>query len=98
MAVLGLTSTLAFEVGTSGVRVNSLSPGPVNGDRMARNFAFESARTGVTAEQAEATFVSRAAMGRMLEESEVGSALVAMLQITGMTGADIDLSCGMVAR
>ena len=31
MAVIGLTSTLAFEVGPAGVNVNSLSPGPVDG-------------------------------------------------------------------
>lgn len=39
-AVLGLTSTLAFEAGPAGVRVNALSPGPVEGDRMERNFAL----------------------------------------------------------
>ncbi len=35
MAVLGLTCTLGAEVGTSGVRVDALSPGPVRGDLMA---------------------------------------------------------------
>ena len=41
---------------------------------------------------------SRAALGRMVEEEEVGRGLVAMLRIPGMTAADIDLSAGMVAR
>ena len=36
MAVIGLTSTLAFEVGPAGVSVNTLSPGPVVGPRMAQ--------------------------------------------------------------
>jgi hypothetical protein len=78
--------------------VNTLSPGPVNGERMQRVFTGEAARSGITAAQAEANFVSRAAMGRMLEGAEVGAAVVAMLQMTGMTGADIDLSAGMVGR
>ena len=42
---IGLTSTLAFEVGPAGVNVNCLSPGPVEGERMARNFRLEAART-----------------------------------------------------
>lgn len=41
MAVIGLTRTLAFEAGPRGIRVNSLSPGPVRGERMARNFRLE---------------------------------------------------------
>jgi NAD(P)-dependent dehydrogenase (short-subunit alcohol dehydrogenase family) len=98
MAVIGLTTTLGAEVGTSGVRVNSLSPGPVRGERMARNFRLESARLGITEQQAEEAFAGRAALGRLLEESEVGEAVVAMLQMTGLHCADIDLSAGMVAR
>lgn len=97
MAVIGLTSTLAFEVGPSGVRVNSLSPGPVAGPRMERNFRLEAARSGSSVDEAEQVFVSRAALGRMVTEAEVGSAVVAMLGMPGMCGADIDLSAGMVA-
>ncbi|WP_144119191.1 SDR family NAD(P)-dependent oxidoreductase [Catellatospora sichuanensis] len=98
MAVLGLTVTLAHEVGTLGVAVNSLSPGPVAGPRMARNFRLEAQRTGVTEAEAEHAFVSRAALQRMVTEEEVGAAVVAILRMPGMTGADVDLSAGMIAR
>lgn len=97
MAVLGLTSTLAFEVGGQGVRVNALSPGPVEGERMHRNFTLEAERTGRSYDEARAAFVGRAALGRMVTEEEVGRALLAILAMRGMTGADVDLSGGMVA-
>ena len=97
MAVLGLTSTLAFEVGPAGVSVNSLSPGPVLGPRMERNLRLEAQRRGVPVEVAEEAFVSRAALGRMVTEEEVGRAVLAMLAMPGMCGADVDLSAGMVA-
>jgi NAD(P)-dependent dehydrogenase (short-subunit alcohol dehydrogenase family) len=98
MAVLGLTATLAHEVGPLGVTVNSLSPGPVDGPRMRRNFAMEAERTGTTAEAAERAFVSRAALQRMVTEDEVGQAVLAMLAMPALCGADIDLSAGMIAR
>ena len=98
MAVLGLTTTLAAEVGEYGITVNSLSPGPVNGPRMDRNFALEAARLGVGVQQAREAFTSRALLGRMVEEDEVGQAVVSMLQMSGLHAADIDLSAGMVAR
>ncbi|WGM20495.1 SDR family NAD(P)-dependent oxidoreductase [Paenarthrobacter sp. OM7] len=97
MAVIGLSSTLAFEVGPAGVNVNTLSPGPVDGPRMDRNFRLEAERTGKTYDQAQDVFVSRAALGRMVTESEVGAAVVAMLGMPGLCGADVDLSAGMVA-
>jgi NAD(P)-dependent dehydrogenase (short-subunit alcohol dehydrogenase family) len=97
MAVLGLTRTLAFEVGPQGVSVNSLSPGPCRGPRMERNFTLEAAATGTTYAEAEEAFVSRAALRRLVEEDEVAAAVLAMLRMPGLCGADIDLSAGMIA-
>ncbi|AXT86727.1 oxidoreductase [Aeromicrobium sp. A1-2] len=98
MAVLGLTSTLAHEVGPLGVNVNTLSPGPVEGPRMDRNFALEAERTGTSVQEARDEFVSRAALRRMVTEDEVAQAVIAMLHMPGLCGADIDLSAGMIAR
>ena len=98
MAVIGLTTTLAAEVGPLGITVNSLSPGPVAGPRMDRNFRLEAERLGISVEEATEAFVSRALLHRMVTEPEVGAALVAMLQMPGLHAADIDLSAGMVAR
>lgn len=98
MAVLGLTTTLAAEVGPLGISVNSLSPGPVRGPRMDRNFRLEAERLGVTVEAATEAFVSRALLHRLVESEEVGQAVVSMLQMPGLHAADIDLSAGMVAR
>jgi NAD(P)-dependent dehydrogenase (short-subunit alcohol dehydrogenase family) len=98
MAVIGLATTLAHEVGPLGVMVNTLSPGPIEGPRMRRNFALEAQRTGTTPEDAEREFVGRSALRRMVTEDEVGLATVAMLRMPGLCGADIDLSAGMIAR
>lgn len=98
MAVIGLTTTLAHEVGPLGVAVNTLSPGPVIGPRMERNFALEARRTGSTIAAVQEEFVSRSALRRMVTEHEVALAAVAMLAMPGLCGADIDLSAGMVAR
>lgn len=98
MAVIGLTITLAAEVGPLGISVNTLSPGPVRGPRMDRNFRLEAGRLGVSVEAATDAFVSRSLLGRLVEEVEVGQAVVAMLCMPGLHAADVDLSAGMVAR
>ncbi|WP_437033719.1 SDR family NAD(P)-dependent oxidoreductase [Streptomyces sp. enrichment culture] len=90
MALLGLTRTLAGEVGPRGVAVNSLSPGPVRGPRIDRNSRLTAELTGCTVQEAERDFASRAALGRLVEGTEVARALVAMLGMPGLCGADID--------
>ncbi|MGW8379073.1 SDR family oxidoreductase [Streptomyces sp. ODS28] len=97
-ALLGLTSSLAAEAGPMGVRVNSLSPGPVDSERMRRNFRMEAERTGVDYAEAERAFVSRALLERMVTEEEVADAAVRMIGMSGLCAADLDLSAGMVAK
>jgi hypothetical protein len=68
------------------------------GPRMARNLALEAERTGVSVAEAECAFVSRSALHRMVTEDEVAGAVIAILNMPGLCGADIDLSAGMAAR
>ncbi len=45
-AVIGITKSLAMELGPDGIRVNAICPGAVDGPRMDRVIAAESAATG----------------------------------------------------
>jgi len=46
-AVIGMTKTLAMELGEYGIRVNAICPGSVEGDRMERVLAAESVALNV---------------------------------------------------
>lgn len=56
--IVGLTKTLAMELGPAGVRVNCICPGAVEGDRMERVLANESAATGTSIDDLRAAYVA----------------------------------------
>mgnify|MGYP001799504618 CR=1 FL=1 len=60
--LVGLTKTLAMELGTAGVRVNAIAPGAVEGDRMERVLANESAATGRDIEELRASYVENVSL------------------------------------
>ena len=77
-AVLGLTASLAREVGPDGIRVNAILPGTVRGDRIDRVIAEFAEANKVTIEEARKTYLARHADGKFVEAYEI-AALVLFL-------------------
>jgi NAD(P)-dependent dehydrogenase (short-subunit alcohol dehydrogenase family) len=55
-ALIGLTKTLAMELGPAGIRVNALCPGSVEGPRIDRVIAADAATRGVSPAEVEAEY------------------------------------------
>jgi NAD(P)-dependent dehydrogenase (short-subunit alcohol dehydrogenase family) len=95
-AIIGLTQSLASEVGRYGIRVNALAPGSVAGERIERIFRAYAANQGVPYEQIVAASNARAALGRMVTPEEVAAVAVflASEQASGITGQTINVDAG----
>jgi NAD(P)-dependent dehydrogenase (short-subunit alcohol dehydrogenase family) len=52
-ALIGLTKTLAMELGPEGIRVNAICPGSVEGPRIDRVIAADAAHRGLTVAEVE---------------------------------------------
>jgi NAD(P)-dependent dehydrogenase (short-subunit alcohol dehydrogenase family) len=75
-AVVGLTRAVAGELAGTGVRVNAVCPTFVRTEMTERSIANIVARTGRSAEQAEAALAASSPLGRLLEPEEVADAIV----------------------
>jgi NAD(P)-dependent dehydrogenase (short-subunit alcohol dehydrogenase family) len=72
-AVIGLTKSIAIELGPYGVRCNAICPGTVSGDRMDRVASAEAARRGVSPAEVLAGYVSGQSIKRLVEPEEVAA-------------------------
>ncbi|MDA1001388.1 MAG: SDR family NAD(P)-dependent oxidoreductase [bacterium] len=97
MAVIGLTRTLAFEVGSYGVTVNTVCPGATEGERIRRVVENEAKAKNISLEEAEAVFTGGAALKRFVQPEDVASACVFLCSEEGrnMTGQDINVTAGL---
>lgn len=97
-ALIGLTRTLATEAGPYGIRVNLVSPGGIEGERIERVIANLAVQEGVTAEQARARFTADSPLGRLVRPEDVAAAVVFLLSdaAAGITGEDLNVSAGTV--
>jgi NAD(P)-dependent dehydrogenase (short-subunit alcohol dehydrogenase family) len=75
-AVIGLTRAVASEVAGTGVRVNAVCPTFVRTEMTERSVGNIVAKTGRTAEQAEAALAATSPLGRLLEPDEVADVIV----------------------
>ncbi|WP_245904639.1 SDR family oxidoreductase [Billgrantia lactosivorans] len=72
-AIVGLTKSLASELGTEGVRVNAILPGIVRGPRIERVIADRAAKRGLSYAEMEQEYLSRVSMRRMVEPTDIAA-------------------------
>ncbi len=75
-AVIGLTKTLAMELGPHGVRANVICPGAVEGPRMEGVLEREAAAKGMTRDAVYEGYASGTALGSFVEGRDVAEMAV----------------------
>lgn len=101
LGIIGLVRTLAVELGPSGIRVNTVCPGPVEGERLRAVLAAQAqagARTDSAASAARDALVGGTALQRVVEPEEVAAACVFLASdaAAAITGEDLNVSAGLV--
>jgi len=98
LALVGLTRTLALEVGQFGVRVNLVSPGFVEGTRIDWVIDRQSQTRGVEPSVVRSEFAGQSPLGRLTYPTEVAAAVVFLATdaASGITGADLNVNAGVV--
>ena len=71
-AVIGVTKTLAMELGKFKIRVNAICPGTIKGDRMVRVIRDKAKFLKVSKKLVEKDFVSMASMNCWIYEDDIG--------------------------
>lgn len=97
MGVMGLTRTLAHELGDDDILVNTICPGPVVGDRLERVIQNQADQQGVTYEEAKRDLITGdLPLDEMVPPGEIGDMVVYLSSEKGahITGQDINVDSG----
>jgi NAD(P)-dependent dehydrogenase (short-subunit alcohol dehydrogenase family) len=96
MGIIGLTETMAVEVGEYGIRVNAISPAAVSGERGNIHLERRAQALGISPDDIKSKIVANYSLGRIVEESEVASVAVflASNEASAITGQVIAVNCG----
>lgn len=97
-ALRGLVRSAALDGAPHGIRVNMVSPGGIDGERLRGLFRDSAARNGEPPEAPYERFVASTALGRLVSEEDVALAVLHLLGPGGrmMTGQDILVDSGMI--
>jgi NAD(P)-dependent dehydrogenase (short-subunit alcohol dehydrogenase family) len=96
--LIGLVRTLAWELGPHGVRVNLVSPGATEGERLDAVIERHAAAAGAPDAKLRESLAKRAALGRLTLGSDVAAAVAFLAEdaSAGITGEDLNVSAGWV--
>jgi NAD(P)-dependent dehydrogenase (short-subunit alcohol dehydrogenase family) len=81
--VIGFTESLAMELGEFNIRVNSILPGSVNGDRMNRVIAERAKLLGISEETAWADELKNISMHKMIDPEEIADLIAFVCSPSG---------------
>ncbi|MDA8261767.1 MAG: SDR family NAD(P)-dependent oxidoreductase [Actinomycetota bacterium] len=96
LGLVGFTRSLAAEVGRHGIRVNAISPGLVEGERIEGVLAGQAVASGRSIEEVRYAMVSETPLGRMVTDVEIANAVIALDGMSGVTGIDLNVTAGLV--
>lgn len=96
--VIGLTRSVAMEVGATGVTVNAICPGYVDTDMVSKGIERITARTGRSAEEALNTLKKMSPQNRLVTSEEVAALalLLASDEGRGINGQGLNIDGGTV--
>jgi NAD(P)-dependent dehydrogenase (short-subunit alcohol dehydrogenase family) len=85
-AILGLTRAMAFELGPSGIRVNSVAPGPTDTTMLTERWREDEA------------YLASIPLGRFGQPGEVAATIVDLAEATWTTGQIVSPNGGIVIQ
>ncbi len=75
-ALIGLTKTLAMELGAFGVRVNAVCPGAVEGPRIDRVIDAKAAARGVSTAELRAAYRGKSSLGTLIAADDIAETVL----------------------
>ncbi len=93
--IIGLTQSLAMELGPSNIRVNAVLPGVTENERQLRQQAAQAERLGISDDEMQSRYVANVSLRRKMTEQEVADlvAFVCSPSASGINGQSLGV-CG----
>jgi len=92
--IIGLTETLAMELGPDQIRVNAILPGVVAGERQDRVLAAKAVAIGISLDEQRQRAVARVSMRTMVQADDIAQAALYLAGPTGRYVSGERLSVG----
>ena len=95
--IIGLTQSLAMELGQDGIRVNAILPGIVAGDRQAAQQQAQAQRLGISDDEMQQRYVANISLRSKVSEQEVADLILFLTSPAGRSISGQSLGvCGNV--
>lgn len=96
-AVVGFSRGLSIELGPHKIRVNSILPGVVDGERIKQVFTARAASKGISYEEMQRQALASASLGTMVTHEEIAEMILYITSPVGrsITGQSLSICGGM---